>query len=216
MDLLQGEPDSCNDTRVTNTLDGNEVASIEAERVTHIAEEEDHEPMTIPAIKSEPNNGMDVLEGAKMVDDVGTTNVSLSLLSPIQDTISEYNCVKCSAYESQRNQTLEELESARKIIDILQKEQDTNVPSNSECENSCVSRQETLKQASSTEWIIVPAKYTKYTSTKTSRSNLNISPTTNQQLKTWNRYTPLHNLQDSDAVLNDLQSHRKQRNQTSN
>jgi len=56
-----------------------------------------------------------------------------------------------------------ELESARKIIDILQKELDTNVPSKSECESSCVSRQETLKQANSTEWSIVPAKYTKYT-----------------------------------------------------
>ena len=87
--------------------------------------------------------------------------------------------------------------------------------SKSECESSCVSRQETLMQASSTEWIIVPAKYTKHTSTKTNRSNLSISPTTNQQLTTWNRYTTLHNLQDSDAVLNDLQSHREQRNQTS-
>ena len=98
-----------------------------------------------------------------MADDVGTTSVSLSLLSPIQDTVSEYNCVKCGAYESQLNQTLEELESARKIIDILQEELDTNVPSKSECESSCVSRQETLKQANSTEWSIVPAKYTKYT-----------------------------------------------------
>ena len=30
MDFLQGEPGSCNETHETNTLDGNQVASVEA------------------------------------------------------------------------------------------------------------------------------------------------------------------------------------------
>jgi hypothetical protein len=36
-------------------VDGNQVTGIEAETVSHIAEEEDQEPMTIPEIKAEPN-----------------------------------------------------------------------------------------------------------------------------------------------------------------
>jgi hypothetical protein len=56
----------------------------------------------------------------------------------------------------------------------------------------------------------VPAKHA---STKASRSNLSVSPTINQQIVTWNKYAPLHNLRDSDAVSNDLQSHREQRSQ---
>jgi hypothetical protein len=54
MDLLQRELGSCNETRVTYTLNGKEVTSMEAERVSYITEEEDQEPVTIPAIKTEP------------------------------------------------------------------------------------------------------------------------------------------------------------------
>ena len=55
MDLLKGELGSSNKTCVTSTLDGNTVASIEAEMVSLITEEEDQEPRTIPVIKTEPN-----------------------------------------------------------------------------------------------------------------------------------------------------------------
>jgi len=55
MDLLQGEPGSCNESFVTCTLDGNEVIGIEAERVSDISELADQEMPTIPAIKMEPN-----------------------------------------------------------------------------------------------------------------------------------------------------------------
>ena len=55
MDLLKGELGSSNKTCVTSTLDGNTVASIEAEMVSHVTEEEDQESRTIPVIKSEPN-----------------------------------------------------------------------------------------------------------------------------------------------------------------
>ena len=55
MDLLQGEPGSCDDSCGTCTLDEKKLTSIEAERVSHLTNEEDQEPATIPAIKTEPN-----------------------------------------------------------------------------------------------------------------------------------------------------------------
>jgi hypothetical protein len=51
MDLLKGELGTSNDTRVTSTLDGDEVIGIEAERVSETA---DQETTTVPAIKTEP------------------------------------------------------------------------------------------------------------------------------------------------------------------
>jgi len=135
---------------------------------------------------------------------------SPSVLAPFQDTVSEYNCIKCSAYESQLNQTLEELESARKIIDILQRELDTTSPSMIARENNGVPGRVTPHQANSAKWITVPAKYT---SARANRNNLRVPTITNQQVATWKRYTPLHNLQDSDAALIDRQSHHVQVNQ---
>jgi hypothetical protein len=55
MDLLNVELGSCNKTRVTCTLDGNEVIGIEAERVSDVSEVADQETMTIPALKKEPD-----------------------------------------------------------------------------------------------------------------------------------------------------------------
>ena len=55
MDFLQGEPGSCNETHQRNTLDGNKMASVQAERVSCISEVADQEPTTNPAIKTEPN-----------------------------------------------------------------------------------------------------------------------------------------------------------------
>ena len=54
MDLLQSEPGSCDETRVTSTLDGNEVFGIEAESVSDISDVVNQENMTIPAVKTEP------------------------------------------------------------------------------------------------------------------------------------------------------------------
>ena len=54
MNLVKGELGSSNKTCVTSTLDGNTVASIEAEMVSHVTEDEDEEPRTIPVIKTEP------------------------------------------------------------------------------------------------------------------------------------------------------------------
>ena len=55
MDLLNSEPGSSDETRVTSTLVGNEVIGTEAERVSDISEVADQETVTIPAIKMEPN-----------------------------------------------------------------------------------------------------------------------------------------------------------------
>jgi len=55
MDLVKGELGSSNKTCVTSTLDGNTVASMEAEMVSHVTEEEDQDQTTIPVIKTEPN-----------------------------------------------------------------------------------------------------------------------------------------------------------------
>ena len=55
MDLVEGELGSSNKTCVTSTLNGNTVASIEVEMISHVTEEEDQEPRTIPVIKTEPN-----------------------------------------------------------------------------------------------------------------------------------------------------------------
>jgi hypothetical protein len=55
VDLLQCELGSSCKTCVTSTISGNEVTSIEAETVSHITEEEDQGPMTVPEIKTEPN-----------------------------------------------------------------------------------------------------------------------------------------------------------------
>jgi hypothetical protein len=41
--LLNSELGSSDETHVTSTLDGNEVIGIEAERVSHITEEEDQQ-----------------------------------------------------------------------------------------------------------------------------------------------------------------------------
>jgi hypothetical protein len=55
MDLLNGGPGSSNETRVTSTVDGNEVTGIEAERVSYISEVADQETTTTAAINAEPN-----------------------------------------------------------------------------------------------------------------------------------------------------------------
>ena len=65
MDLLQRELSSCNETRVTYTLDGKEVTSMEAERVSYKTEEEDQKPVTIPAIKTEPYENCVPVESVK-------------------------------------------------------------------------------------------------------------------------------------------------------
>jgi len=55
MDVLKSELGSPDKICVTSTVDGNTVASIEDERVSHVTEEENQESLSVPAIKTEPN-----------------------------------------------------------------------------------------------------------------------------------------------------------------
>jgi hypothetical protein len=78
MDLLNSEPGSSDDTRVTSTLDGKELIGIVAVRVSDISGLADQET-TIPAIKTESNvSGVPV---------VSVTHISyrqyLNLSSPV-------------------------------------------------------------------------------------------------------------------------------------
>ena len=80
MDLLKGELGSSNKTCVTSALDGNTMASVEAEMVSHVTEEKDQEPPTIPAIKTEP------LESFEFV--VSVTQISYRLYPELPALIS--------------------------------------------------------------------------------------------------------------------------------
>jgi len=82
MDLLNSELGSCNETRVTSTVDGKEVTGVEAERVSDVSEVADQETVTIPAIKTEPN-----------VSCVPVVSVTTFLISYIQNCLPLYQCV---------------------------------------------------------------------------------------------------------------------------
>jgi hypothetical protein len=144
-----------------------------------------------------------------MAESVSSGIESLSILNPPQGTESNYNCMKCGAYESQLNQTLEELETATKIIDILKKELEVIEPPTRARGNVGIQGQDTSDQANSAEWTTVPAKRTSAT---VNRYNQHALTKSNQQIATWNKYALLHNLQDNDVdeALLDQQLHHDQ------
>ena len=82
MDLLKGELGSCSKTRVTSTLDGNQVTGIEAVWVTDVKEEEDQEPTTVPEIKTEPT-----------VSVVRVVSVCTFVIGCVQNCHTLYQCV---------------------------------------------------------------------------------------------------------------------------
>ena len=84
MDLLQGDPGSCDKSFGTCTLGGNEVIGIEAERMSHVTYEEDQVPATIPAIKTEPN--------VSSVHVVSVTHVSCWRYADLGAPISKCPC----------------------------------------------------------------------------------------------------------------------------
>ena len=87
MDVLQRELGSCNETRVTFTLDGKEVTSMEAERMSYITEEVDQGPVKIPAIKKEPYVSCVPLESF--------TNISYKLYPQMPAPRSVCPCETC-------------------------------------------------------------------------------------------------------------------------
>ena len=85
MDLLKGELVSSNKTcDVTSALDGNMMASIEAERVSHVTEEKDQEPQTIPPIKTESFESFEFV--------VSVTQISYRLYPELPALISLCPC----------------------------------------------------------------------------------------------------------------------------
>ena len=83
-----------------------------------------------------------------MVGCIGHGDRSLQALPPTNDKISEYICKTCSANESQPNKVLEELESARAIIDILQREVPTIITTEIMCK----------EQTTTKEWTTISSK----------------------------------------------------------
>jgi hypothetical protein len=122
-------------------------------------------------------------------------------LSPKNGKISECICKNCTAYESQLKEVLEELESARAIIDILQRE----LPATTTTENTCD------EQSNTKEWTTVS---TRNNPTKPNKSSLCKPMITYQYIVTTNRFTLLNNLQANNAKSNGLWTLQEQRKQT--
>lgn len=53
MDLLRDESDSCDDTCLTSSGDGNQFLFIKVENVTDVKEDDDPERVTFPVVKTE-------------------------------------------------------------------------------------------------------------------------------------------------------------------
>jgi len=136
-----------------------------------------------------------------MADCVATGDSSLYVLPLIKDRISEYICKKCSAYESQLKEVLEELESAKTIINILQRE----LPTNTTTKNMWG------EQTNTKEWTSVSSRNN---SARPNKSKLCVPTTTDQHIMITNRFTPLYNLQANNVESNGLQTLQGQKKQT--
>jgi hypothetical protein len=75
----------------------------------------------------------------KMADSVVSYCVSSRLLPKNRGNTNEYVCNKCSVYESQIKEALDELGSARMILDILQKELLTSTATRNTQDNNLAS-----------------------------------------------------------------------------
>lgn len=75
-----------------------------------------------------------------MAECIGNGDDLLQVFPPINNKISEYTCKTCSAYKSQLNKVLEELETARAIIDIPQKELPTIVTTETTCSDQTTAK----------------------------------------------------------------------------
>jgi len=111
--------------------------------------------------------------------------------------INESSCNKCIEYELQLREALDELGSARKIIEILQKELSTYPSPNNVCRSDLISPKASDKPVNSTEWTFVP---TRNYFPNPNNSNKHIAVPSNQTIKTANRFSLLHNLEDENMV----------------
>ena len=118
----------------------------------------------------------------------------------IYDTIHESNCKKCSEYESYLCKVLDELGSAWKIIDVLQKELSTYLSSNSVCEANPVRWKASNTSAISTEWTIVPTGNQLHNQSK---NNKHLITSCDQTIESTNRFMSLSNLEVVDMALHE-------------
>ena len=139
-----------------------------------------------------------------MAEHVVIRDSSLKVLTLTRDSISEYYCKTCNAYESQLKKVLEELESAGAIIDILQREAPTTTTIESTCDERTITK----------EWTTVSSRNN---SSNPNKSSLCKPTITEQHIVTKNKFTPLNNLQDNveSNGLRALQEQKKQKGQIS-
>jgi len=96
---------------------------------------------------------------------------------------------------------LEELQSAKTIINILQRE----LPTNTTTKNTCG------EQTNTKEWTSVSSRNN---SARPNKNKLCVPKTTDQHIVTTNRFTPLYNLQANNVESNGLQTLQGQKKQT--
>jgi hypothetical protein len=128
------------------------------------------------------------------------------MLPKSKGNISEYVCNKCSVYETQLKEALEELESAGMIIDILQKVLVTPTTTKNACGNDSVPMQGFSKQGNTKEWTLVSSKNHIVKPNKNDKCE---STSPDQLIMTTNRFTPLSNLQANNADSSGLQEQKE-------
>ena len=119
-----------------------------------------------------------------MAEYVATGDSSPQVLPLTKDKISEYICKNCSAYEFQLKEVLEELESARAIIDILQME----VPTTTTTENTCDEKTNTKG------WTTVSSRNNSIKPNKSSLCKILIYCAFVRYLKKWDYSEAVHQL----------------------
>ena len=136
-----------------------------------------------------------------MAERVVIRDSSLKVMTPTRDSVSEYYCKTCNAYESQLKKVLEELESARAIIDSLQREAPTTTTIESTCDERTIIK----------EWTTVKSRNN---SSNPKKSSLCKPTLTEQHIVTTNILTPLNNLQDINVESNGLRALQEQKKET--
>jgi predicted nucleic-acid-binding Zn-ribbon protein len=123
-----------------------------------------------------------------MADSVVSYCVSSHILPKNRGNTNEYVCNKCSVYESQLKEALDELGSARRIIDILQKEFLTSTATRNTQDNNLAQTEGFMNSN--------PRKK-KIKSHKCENDNLLMLQQFQPISVLVNRYAPLDNLQDN-------------------
>jgi len=137
-----------------------------------------------------------------MEDGAVGSDVSSHILSKSIGNINESVCKKCSEYETQLKEVLDDLGSAQTIIEILQKELPTSTTTKNAYGNDLFSKEGFGKQVNTRVSTLVTSK--NYT-VKPNKSDKCETATSDQLITTTNRFTPLSNLEVNNADSSGLQ-----------